>query len=155
MKKLIAKLIPLVLLFGLFACSPSFAEKASASPAKTVSQFRITGYGLDQYYERYETANVSEDDFPLYVETYQMGYGDCSFTLDGNSLNSYEYSEYARQAVYDPSNPGSRVVVGWIIVWKINLNCSRLYNGTHNLRAICDGINGNRISDGISFRIYN
>lgn len=153
MKKLIVKLIPLVLLFGLITCSPSFTEKVSASPAKTVSEFRITGYGFDQYYERYQTAVVTKDKFPLLVETYQMGYGNCTFTLDGSTLKSNEYSEYARQPIYDPSNPSSRVVVGWIIIWKITPNDSRLYNGTHNFRAICNGIRGNTISDGISFRI--
>lgn len=156
MKKLISKVIPLVILCGLIICCPSLTKTASAGPAKTVSSYNIDSYVVGSYlFEPSAVVNFNKKYFPILVETHQIGYGDTVLKLDGVTLSPSEYSEDGREPIIDPSNPSSRVVVGWNIVWCINPSSSKLYNGTHNLRAICNGINGNTISDGISFNIQD
>ena len=153
MKRLIAKIIPVVLLCGLIICCPSLTKTASASAAKTVSNFYIDGYVVDNtFYESNYTALTDKSSFPMLLETHQMGYGSTIFKLDGGQLSSSEYTEMQREPIYDSS---SRVVVGWNIVWRINPNSSDLYKGTHKLEAKCIGIGGNIISDRISFQIRN
>ena len=122
--------MPLILLFGLVTCSTSFTKTASATPAKTVSRYYIDCYVVGGYlFNASDVVTCNQSHFPMLVETYQMGYGNTVFQLDGSALSSSEYSEYMREPIYDPVNPSSKVVVGWDIVWQVNPSSSKLYNG--------------------------
>lgn len=148
MKKLISKIMAVVVLFSLIALAPQFTQKASAAAAPTVSQFYIDAYSDNAYtglHERNDVATIEKSNFPLLIDTYQLGYGSYAVWLDGTPLSSSEF-DYKKEPI-----ESGNLVVGWNTLFSVNPH--NLYNGTHQIKIICIGIGGNIMSDSISFNV--
>ncbi|WP_310940100.1 hypothetical protein [Clostridium sp. SHJSY1] len=153
MKKLVSKIMAVVVLFSLIGLAPQFTQKASASPAKTVSQFFIDGYvdagsATPYFHEKSENWKMKKSDFPMLVETQQMGYGHCTVYLDGTALNDSECSLQQYEGI---KGTGTNEIVGWIYDFRLTPNTSKLGTGTHTIKVVCLGLKGNTMSDSFNF----
>lgn len=156
MKKLIVKLIPLILLFGMITCTPIFTKEVSAALMDgSKNEFNIVSYS-DYYEDTIHPGNqivfIEKDNLPLIVKTRQIGFGSVSFSLNGRKLSDSEVEVIKQKPIYSESVTSFKLRIGYETYYEINPSSNKIedYN---RLTGTCYYSDKEQISSTISFRI--
>lgn len=149
MKKLL-KFVSITLVLSFAFITLGISEKASAvAGAPALTSFKINryyNYDKTMFYSKNDNPTLSVDEFPLTIETTQMGYGNCTLYLDGNKL-----SEYGGYRTVSKTGIGY-IARGFNTVFELRSSAIS-YKGFHTLKIVCVGSVSDSRSDSMSFYV--